>query len=841
MFLKKVAYLFSFLFVLSTQLKAQQETVITGKVTEVATNRGIPFVNIFFKGTLVGTTTDFEGNYFIQTTAPKDSIYISQLGYQSKAKAVKKGQIQIINFQLSTEALNLGTIEIRPGINPALRIIKNAMDNKAKYNRDNLESVQFISYTKQEADIDNVTERMRKRKIFRPITAMWDSLDNISGQESNSNLPVAMSEVISEIYYQKEGEKKRENVNALHVKFVGMKDGSSASQLTGTDFQNYNFCNNNVAIQGKDFLSPIADNAMLFYNYYLIDSMLIDSTKCYRVDVRPKNKKDLAYSGALWITDTTFAIKQLDLEITKDVNFNLVDRARIQQQLIPTEAGPWVPSQTRVMVDYANVTKKLVSMIVHIYNSNRYYVVNKPKEKIFYDIPLQFAEDAITKDSAYWVNERPSQLTLTETQSYNMIDTMRNIPLVKNAVNILYFLFSGYKDIGPVDIGHYTQIYAYNQHEGTRLRLGFRTNTKFSKNWIVRGYGAYGFLDEKFKYNIQLERIITNYPWSKAGIQYRDDIDQIGLNYDFSRNMNLAQSPNYLFNTFSQIGNISKLVRKKESRIWYEKYFNAGFNTKITFQNIQTTPLFPITFGDQFSIFQQRQYTITEVLLETRLSAKERYIQNGTERISFGNNKSPIVTLNYTLGIKHLLDGDFNYQKASISVSNRFRMAIFGFSQVLVKAGKVFSQIPYTLLEIPRGNETYFYANNGFNQMNLFEFVTDQYVEAHWKHHFMGLLFNRIPLIKKMNLREAVGIDMIYGTLSQKNKNFNSNNSFTVMDDVPYFEANVGVENILDVIKVDFIYRLTFNDNSYKANYALANPGNEISNWGVKVGLQFAF
>ena len=168
-------------------------------------------------------------------------------------------------------------------------------------------------------------------------------------------------------------------------------------------------------------------------------------------------------------------------------------------------------------------------------------------------------------------------------------------------------------------------------------------------------------------------------------------------------------------------------------------------------------------------------------------------------------------------------------------------MAIFGFSQVLVKAGKVFSQIPYTLLEIPRGNETYFYANNGFNQMNLFEFVTDQYVEAHWKHHFMGLLFNRIPLIKKLNLREAVGIDMIYGTLSQKNKNFNSNNSFTVMDDVPYFEANVGVENILDVIKVDFIYRLTFNNNSYKANYLLANPGNEISNWGVKVGLQFAF
>ncbi len=177
MFLKRVCYLFFFLFVLSTELEAQQETIITGKVTEISTNRGIPFVNIFFKGTIVGTSTDFEGNYAIKTTKPKDSIYISQLGYQSKAKAVKKGQVQIINFQLSTEALNLSTIEIHPGINPALRIIKNAMDNKEKYNRDNLESVQFISYTKQEADVDNITDRMRKRKIFRQITAMWDAAE----------------------------------------------------------------------------------------------------------------------------------------------------------------------------------------------------------------------------------------------------------------------------------------------------------------------------------------------------------------------------------------------------------------------------------------------------------------------------------------------------------------------------------------------------------------------------------------------------------------------------------------------------------------------------------------
>ncbi|MCW3072365.1 MAG: carboxypeptidase-like regulatory protein [Bacteroidetes bacterium] len=838
--LKKTTYLL-FLLVLSLQLKAQQETIITGHVTEKGTNAGIPFVNIYFKGTLIGTVTDFDGNYSITTSSPKDSIYISLIGYKSRAKPVKKGQTQIIDFQLSPEALNLNTVEVRPGINPALRIIKNAQVNKSKYNRDNLNSVQYLSYTKQEADVDNITPKMRRWRLFRPFISMWDSLDVLAGEESKANLPVMMSEVISEIYSYKEAEKKRENVEAVKIKFVGMKDGSAVSQLTGTDFQNYNFANNTVAIQGKDILSPIADNAMLFYNYYLIDSVFIDSMKCYKVDCRPKNKKDLAYTGTLWITDTTFAIKQLDLEITPDVNMNWIDRARIQEVLIPTSAGPWVPSQTRTIVDYTTITSKFVSMVVRTYNSNRNFVVNQPKQKDFYETSTVYAEDAILKDTAWWRNNRHEQLTKMEAKSYDMIDTVRQIPFIKTGVNVLYFLFSGYKDFGPVDIGHYMQLYSRNQYEGDKIRLGFRTNAKFSKSWIIRGYGAYGFKDHGFKYNLQLERILTRFPWSKAGIQYRDDIDQAGTDFSFSSNMNLGQSPNNLFNFAAGIGPISRLVKKQEARIWYEKDFNIGISSKVTFQNIRTNPLFPVTFGDQFNIFLQRKYSITEALLDLRYSRKERYVQNGTERISFGNKRSAVISLNYTLGLKDVLNGDFNYHKASLSYSNRFRFATLGYSQVFIKVGKVFSRIPYTLLEIPRGNETYIYASNTFNQMSNFEFVSDQYIEAFLQHHFSGLFFNRIPLLKQYNWREIVGINMIYGTLSNKNKEFNANNYFTVMEDVPYFEADLGVENIFNLIRIDYTYRLTYNDDFYLRDYRKANPGNKISNWGIKIGLQFSF
>ncbi len=840
MLLKKTIFLF-FFFVLGLTIQAQQKTIISGRVTESITNSGVPFANVYFKGSYTGTVTDFEGNYYVQTEEHHDSIYVSLIGYRSKAKAIRNGKTQIINFQISTEALNLSSVEVKPGVNPAVRIIKSAIANKSNYNRDKLKSIQFVSYTKQEADIDNVTPKMRKRKLLSDITRMWDRLDTLAGSDSKANLPVFMSEVVSEIYYSNDAKKKREDVRAIKARFVGMKDGSAMGQLTGSDFQNYNFCNNNVAIQGKDFLSPIADNALLFYNYYLVDSVVIDSFKCYQIDCRPKNKQDLAYTGMIWITDSTYAIKQLDLGITKDVNFNLVDRARIQQIMIPTSAGPWVPSQTRVTIDYAAITDKLVSMILRIYNANQFFIVNQPKEKDFYETRTTFAEDVLLKDSAYWIHTRPEQLTALEDESYNMIDSVRSIPFVKNGVNTLYFLFSGYKDVGPVDFGHYINVYAYNKYEGSRVRLGFRTNAKLSKDWIIRGYGAYGFKDKGFKYSLQLERIITRFPWSKAGVQYREDIDQIGTNYAYSSNMNLGQAPNNLNNTFSQIGNISRLVFKRESRMWYEKEFNRGLSTKFTLQNVRTTPLFPVEFGDQFSIFQSSNYSITELLVDARYSLKERFIQNGTERISFGNNRSPVITMNYTWGIKNLFGGDFNYHKATISISNRFRMAILGYSQVMLKAGKVFSEIPYTLLEIPRGNETIIFANNIFNKMNYFEFVSDQYVQAFWQHHFNGLLFNRIPLIKRLKFREVIGSNIAYGTLSKRNLSFNDNNVYTVMTDTPYAEISAGIENILDVIRVDYIYRLTYISPAYKARYAEQNPGNSITDWGIRVGLQFSF
>jgi hypothetical protein len=841
MFSSRLLY-FCFLFLIcipGPHLSAQDVT-LKGRVTEYGTNDGMPYVNIYFKGTVSGTTTDFEGYYSLKCSFSSDSLTARYLGYRTRSKRIRNtDKVQQVDFQLVKDAKMLDGVVIHPGINPALRIVQNAIDNKKKYDKESLDNIHYKSYTKTEADIDNMTKKIRRWKILHPLVSMYDSMDVVAG-ESKANLPVYFSEVVSDVYYQKDPRKKRENVKAVHMNFVGKKDGSAASQLTGSDFDNYNFYGENVEILKKPFLSPVADNAMNFYRYYLLDSMFIGKHYCYKINVIPRNLHDAAFKGLIWIADSSWVLMQVDLEIPKEANFDLVERVHIQQELLPTSAGPWMPSKTRVLIDYIDLTENFVSMVQKIYQSSYEYVVNEPVNGEFFEKSTDFAEDALLKKPAYWDSLRPEPLSRLEEMNFRVIDTVRSIPVVKGAVNTLYFLFMGYVTAGPIDFGHYINAYSFNNYEGNRVRLGFRTNDKLSKNWIFRGYGAYGFQDKGWKYNLQLERIISRFPWTKAGIEYRDDIERVGTAFDYSTGQSIGNANNALYMTSYVFGDLRQFVRKNEARGWYESDLNKGLTERITFQNIRTFPLFPFSFGnDPFNIFQQRNYSITELIFNTRLSMGDLFIQNGNERMKFGSSKKPVFNFNYTLGIKSLLGSDFGYHKLSLSVNQLVKWGILGTTSYSLTLGKVFSPVPYTLLEIHRGNETPFFSSTAFNQMNYFEFVSDQFLEVHLQHYFMGLVFNRIPLIKNWNLREVLTCNAVYGSLSNNNRDFNRNNIFSELNKKPYVEVGAGITNIFDILRFDFIYRATYNDAQYIRQYQIQNSGYGIQNWGVKVSFQF--
>src|SRR5690606_9799664 len=236
---------------------------------------------------------------------------------------------------------------------------------------------------KIEIDIDNLSEDFRQRKSVQKVTQVLDSIKQLTNDEGEKILPVFFSETVSKYYYRNNPELRKEIIEKSKVTGVGITDGSTASQITGSVFQEYNFYKNWLSILNKDFVSPIADGWKSFYDYDLLDSVLVGQDSCYKLQVYPRREQDLAFTVTIWIKKDDSSLKQVDLTIPKAANLNFVDRIKIQQELRSSSAGPLIPSKTRVLIKIAQVTANTAGLLAKFYTATDSVVVNQPKETKF--------------------------------------------------------------------------------------------------------------------------------------------------------------------------------------------------------------------------------------------------------------------------------------------------------------------------------------------------------------------------------------------------------------------------------------------------------------------------
>jgi hypothetical protein len=826
-----------------------QETIVKGRITDQSTNEAIPFANVKFAGIVTGTSADFDGYYTLKTSQRVDSIRVDYLGYKPKAKKIKNGQAQTINFQLQANSFGIREVVVKAGVNPAIQVIKDAQKNREKYDKNSLSSYQYENYSKIQIDVDNISDKVRKRKIFNPLISLFDSLDVLAGEDAKANLPMFYSENLSDVYFSSVPvKKKKEIIKASKVNAVGLQDGILTSQFTGNSFEEYNFNQNKLFVFNKEFLSPISDNAFLFYEFYLTDTVYLNGYRCYQIKVKPKNNKDLLFTGFIWINDSTWAIKQVNLEIPKYVNINFLERVQVQQELEPTAAGAWLPIKSRLIIDFADVSKKSIGIVAKVYNSVRFIKVNEPLERSFYESPLKLTKDALQKTDDYWASTRHEKLTAADVNVYSMIDTIKSIPRVKTGVNLFYTFVSGHYTWNKVDIGPYLTMLTFNNIEGYKLRLGGRTNVQFSNQYIFRGYLAYGFRDQRFKYNIQAEKIISRDLWTKVGVQRREDIDQVGVTFRYDDSPIFGDDQSSLYATTSQITRFALFNRKTESRFWIERELKKGITTRITLQNIDYKHFFASTLDSINNLgLLQEDYTTSEAVIETRFAWNELQVLDNNRRYVVNAPRIPVLTLQYVKGIKNVFNSDLNYSRFNVKINHRLRLGFLGYSRYIINAGKVFSNAPFTLLQVHRGNQTPFFAYATFNLMNYNEFISDEYVSLDYVHHFEGLFFNRIPLIRQLKWRELVSLRAVYGTLTPKNQSTVISNSYSTLTNKPYLEAGFGITSIFRILRVDFIYRLSYTDDAYKQQYEQLQRNNgvtdpyTINRFGIKFSAQFNF
>ncbi len=792
-----------------------QKTIVSGKVTEVRTGSPVPFATVVFTGTTEGAITDFDGNFIAETSSPVDSMEVTYVGYIKRVKAVQRGVEQVVNFQLEEDIVQLSEVVILPGENPAFAVLREVIKNKKKNDKRELEAYEYESYTRTEFDVDNMSEKFRKRKIMQKITNVLDSIDQIAGEDGKPLLPILISEAISRFHYRKTPVARHEKILRTRVNGIGITDGTLTSQVIGSSFQEYNFYQNWMNIVSKEFASPIADGWKLLYEYELTDSLYINDKFCYRIEFFPKQAQDLAFTGTMWITKDEYALRRIDVSVPRTTNLNFIEKIRIQQDLTQTEDGAWLPEKTRVVIDIIQLTKNTAGLIAKFYVSNKDFVVNQPKEDDFYLNAISMDPNVRQEDDTYWVEARHDSLTQTEENVFIMIDTLKKIPVVKTMTDGARFALTGYIKTDPFDLGPYSTFIGNNDVEGFRLGIGARTNISFSKNWVFGGYVGYGFDDERYKYNIYAYRILNRDPWTTFRLEHQKEVEQVWL-------LNQNVDPASLFYSFSRFGTLTQPFLKEKYRVSFSRQLAKGLNANLAFRHELHTPLFDFNyFNNESRTTTSSAYEISEATLDVRYGKDEVLVVNDNQRINLGAIRAPVFNIQYSYGMNDILGSDFDYHKLRVSIRKRQKMGVLGVSRFNVGGGYFFGTAPYSMLFNPIGNETPVYVGFAYNLMDFFEFSSDRFAEIRYNHSFEGFFLNRIPLMRKLKLRSIVSANVLWGDIREENIQIsrfptdqlgNAVIPFRRWGSDPYVEVGYGVSNILRVLSVQAFHRLTYND-----------------------------
>jgi hypothetical protein len=828
----KLSFLYIFLFFLSFTIQAQ-ETLISRKITDANTNEPIPFATVIFKGTTKGVTTDFDGNYSIKDNNPPDSLIVRVVGYFQKIKKIKRRQKQILDYQLTPNPHNLNEVVIEAGENPSWAILREVWKRKDAYNMVNLKALQYESYVNVDISIDNISEKFRNNRTMKPFAAVFDSLKKAAGEDGKIILPFLVSESIADVYTLGNPIEYKEVVKANKLSGLLVDNPELFAQFLGSSFQKYNFYDNWLKIFNRSFISPIARGALGFYEVYIKDTVVIDGHSCFELKIKAKRKEDLAFNGKIWITDTSFALKRISVEIGKDANLNFIERYTIQQDYIQTDAGAYVPSRTRVLVDVTEFTENSVGVIMKFNINNRNFVTNKPKESKFYTYNLEIENNSMDYDNAFWKKERlerANDSTVIE-RAYAAIDTIRESPRIKFWRVFINTAWEGYYKIGKIDVGHWITLYGHNSSEGNRFQLNLRTNPDFSKYWILQTHAAYGTKDEKWKYNFQVEHFLSRKTWTKIGLKRSFDVERLGIDPSFLEDHIFI---NIMFSFSSQFGYLDKSSLNYTNRFWFETDFLKGLNHKISIETKDFNPQGSFIFGyhkPDGSIASS--YKLSTISYSFQYAPRNIWLTKDNYRIGIEAKQGNVWTFRYTMGLKNVLGSDFSFHKLSLNVGRKWKIGALGQLNYSVTATKVFGKIPYTLGVIFQGNETFFESERSYNMVNYLEFAADQAVEGMVMHHFQGLFFNRIPLLKRLKLREVVGGNFIFSSLERRN-NFRETDAsksdynpdgimakslvngmplthFSVMSfDKPYLEAFWGIENLFKLFRLTAYHRLTY-------------------------------
>ena len=807
------------------------QTKVSGVVLDKQ-RKPIPFANIAFKNSSEGVVSSEDGVFYLESSKTYKTIIITSVGYSDAEIDLEKAINYNFKIQLK-EIETLSEVVIYRGKtskknNPALDILRKIWERRRKNGLHMFDQYQMEKYEKIEFDMNTIDSAYMKNKLFKGMEFIFKQVDT-SKITGKTYLPIFINEALSDVYG--DNKLKKVKIKTKANKTSGFNGNQQILAFVNDLYTDFDIYDNHLTFFDKSFTSPLSTTGVDVYNYILRDSAYIDNKKCFNIVFYPRRKNELTFKGDFWVSDTTFAIKKINMAATRSANINWVKDIYIEQEFEVMNDSIFLMTKDYMMTDFA-LNKKEDSKGVYGKRTSLYrdHKFNTEKPEKFYRDEVNYLDkDVYNKSEEYWEENRFENLTKDEKGVYKMLDTLQTVKKFQQLYSLVEIVDSGYIHLGDLDYGPIYSIIGQNSVEGLRLRTGVRTYFGPNDPWRLQAYIAYGFKDDKFKYGVTGKWMVEPKKRVIISAGNRRDIEQIGASLTTTNDIvgrNYASSGLLTFGSNNKLTN----VNLSNVQVEIEPVKNLTFSTGVSYRTlISASPEFSLDYYTDLSQTTiQSQVKQSEVNFQVEYTPKRIPIAFGVERYNT-DNPFTTVLVTYSQGFKNLFSSDFNYKKLQLYYKQPIIIGPLGRSNITVEMGKTFGYIPLGLMSIVPGNQSLFSISNTFNNLQFYEFVADQYVTLNWDHDFHGRLFARIPFMRKLNWRENIGVKSVYGTVSDENRTINASGLVYNAPEKVYWEYSAGVGNIFKFFRVDF---------SWRGNY-LDMP--EANKFATKISFGFYF
>lgn len=821
---------------------------ITGVIIDSSTGDSLSLAGVTYKDRKVSAIADLDGVFSIARINGA-TLTFSCMGFKEENVNITKATPSRLTIKLKPDTKNLQEVVVkaekrryvRKG-NPAVELMKRVIEAKKDTKLENHDFYTYNKYQKLSMALNDF--KVKEQDSTELDKVKFSQQAELSPYTGKMVVPISLDETVTQHIYRRDPQSEKDIIKGEQSS--GLNQLFATGDMVNTTlkevFQDVDIYDNYVKLLKFPFLSPIGSGATAFYRYYIVDTVLVERDSCYHLQFTPNNPQDIGFNGDIYILkDSTLHVKKCHLSIPPKSDVNFVSTLHIDQIYSQLPNGEWALSTDDMWAEMTLLGKSI--LVVRNTRISDYSFEPLHKNLFKGQAKVKRMADSRSQDDEFWDQYRAVELTKKEDGLGDFMTAMSKSKNMRIPLLVFKTLFENFIETSRAgkpskfDIGPVISTFSTNFYDGFRLRAGGKTTAAFNKHFFLEGNYTHGFKSGGNYYGITAQYCFNKKKHSSFEFPQRMIVFESSLDVTSVSDKFLKNSKDNLFVNF-RTETVNMLYKNNKQRLGFiwETDYGMNFSTNIIAEsNRPVGDLRFIHVNDGREDFRMRT---TELNATVQFCPGQTYINTKQDRWPVDKDR-PEFTVRHATCFEGVLGGQYSSNQTELAVFKRQWLGTWGRMDIYASGSVQWNKVPFPLLITPPSCMSYVEQEGTLNMLHNMEFFMDRRVFWSVAWNMNGKIFNRIPLLKKLKLREYVAFRGVWGTLTDKNNPWKNSGddmlyefpegSYPISPSKPYMEVAVGVRNIFKIFGVDYVRRINYHE----------HPGTKKN--GVRVNLTFSF